>query len=568
MKAATTWRLRLRAALRYRQPMDAAWPAGLPLAHTQITGAVWILLGLGFTARLLRYLLRFPLWEDESFLAANYLERGFAGMLEPLLFHQVAPLGYLWIELALVKLLGFTEYTLRLWPLAAGLGSLALFAHLSHRLLHGGARLLAVALLAVSYPCIRYSAEAKPYGPDLFVSLVLLVLLVEWWRRPRHIGWLWALAAAAPLAVVLSYPALFVVGGVSLFSGLVLAARPRWKAWLPWLAMGVGSALAFLIVYQQSTRNQESAELAWMQAYWQQAMPPRHSATELVRWLAVTHTSDLMAFPVGGPRGASSLSALCAAVGLAVLWKRRQWGWLVLLLAPLGLNLLAAFLHRYPYGSHVKFAQYAAPGLCMLIGLGWAALLAATQRNAARMRRGLYASLGMLSALAVGVMVRDVTHPYKARSDAQARDFARWFWRDAACNGELVCLKTDLGLCFSAETYRELGWAATYLCNQRIYSRRHAAGMPPDWSRISAEWPLRCVQFRAGTWPFDQTAFENWLAQMQEQYQLVARDTYPLPRFDKRERRLLTIDYIDMFKFVPRRNASAGITRRRAEPHR
>ncbi len=560
MKTATTWQRRLLAAVRYRQPTDAAWRASPPLSNVESNWVIGALIGLGATARLLRYLLRFPLWEDESFLASNFLDRSFANMLEPLAFHQVAPLGYLWIELALVKLLGFTELALRLWPLVAGLASLFLFAHLSRRLLKGGARLLAVALVAVSYPCIRYSAEAKPYGPDLFVSLVLLVLLVEWWRRPWRSGWLWALAAAAPVAVVLSHPSVFVIASCVGLSGLVLIARPKPKAWLAWLALATGSAGAFLLVYVHSTRIQEAAELAWMQEYWQKAMPPRHSLTQLLKWLAVTHTSDLIAFPLGGARGASLLSALCAAAGLAALYKRRRGGAVLLTLAPLAANLLAAGLQRYPYGSHVKFAMYAAPGLCMLIGLGGAAILAATQQTAARARRGLCLSAGLLASLAVAIMLRDVTHPYKARSDAQARDFARWFWHDAAWNGELVCLKTDLGLCFSPETYRELGWSATYLCNQRIYSPRHAAGRPPNWPRISAQWPLRCIQFRAGAWPFDQAALDRWLAQMQEQFQLVSRDSFPLPRFDKRGKTLLTIDYIDVFKFVPRTSSPVGLT--------
>lgn len=560
MKPATIWQRRLLAAVRYRQPTDAAWRTGLPLSSFESNWAIWALIGLGVTARLLRYLLRFPLWEDESFLASNYLDRSFAGMLEPLAFHQVAPLGYLWIELAVVKLLGFTELTLRLWPLVAGLASLLLFAHLSNRLLQGGTRLLAVALVAVSYPCIRYSAEAKPYGPDLFVSLVLLVLLVEWWRRPWRSGWLWALAAAAPVAIVLSHPAVFVIASSALLSGLVLIARPKPKAWLAWLTLVASSAGTFLLVYVHSTSIQEAAELAWMQNYWQKAMPPMHSLTQLLGWLAITHTSDLIAFPLGGARGASLLSALCAAAGIAVLYRNRRSGALLLILAPLALNLLAAGLQRYPYGTHVKFAMYAAPGLCMLIALGGAALLAATQRTAARAQRGLRLSTGFLALVAIAIMIRDVTHPYKARSDAQARDFARWFWHDAAWNGELVCLKTDLGLCFSPQTYRELGWSATYLCNQRIYSPRHAAGRPPNWSRVSAEWPLRCIQFRAGVWPFDQAAFDRWMAQMQEQFQLVAHDSFPLPRFDKQGRSVLTIDYIDVFKFVPRTSAPAGLT--------
>jgi hypothetical protein len=50
---------------------------------------------------------------------------------------------------------------------------------------------------------------------DLFASLVLLCLAVEWWRKPGERRWSWALAAVVPLALLLSYPAVFVAGGVA-----------------------------------------------------------------------------------------------------------------------------------------------------------------------------------------------------------------------------------------------------------------------------------------------------------------------------------------------------------------
>ena len=68
-----------------------------------------------------------------------------------------------------------------------GIGSLFVFRHLAGRLLQGIAFLLAVGVFAVAYPLIRYSAEAKPYGPDMLVSLALLTLTVEWLRQSAAI---------------------------------------------------------------------------------------------------------------------------------------------------------------------------------------------------------------------------------------------------------------------------------------------------------------------------------------------------------------------------------------------
>src|SRR5262245_8642757 len=113
---------------------------------------------LGLAARCLRYFLRFPLWEDECFLCCNLIDRDYRGLMQPLNFHQVAPLLFLWLQLTVVKLLGFNELSLRFIPFLAGLVNIVLFWRLARRCLSGMPRLLAVAVFSVTYATIRYSA--------------------------------------------------------------------------------------------------------------------------------------------------------------------------------------------------------------------------------------------------------------------------------------------------------------------------------------------------------------------------------------------------------------------------
>src|SRR5262249_31108039 len=159
---------------------------------------------------------------------------------------QVAPLGFLWIELTMVRLLGFAEWSLRLFPLCCGILSLFVFRHLASRLLSGAAYVLAVACLAVSKVPIGLSTDAKPYASDLLIARVLLAIAVEWLRAPERTVWLWILAAVAPAALFVSLPAVFVAGAISL--ALVM---PAWKSaeakvrW-GWLAFNVFVAVSFL----------------------------------------------------------------------------------------------------------------------------------------------------------------------------------------------------------------------------------------------------------------------------------------------------------------------------------
>lgn len=531
-----------------------------PIRGQRLRHWIWFFLALGVLARVVRYMLRFPLWEDEGFLASNFLERGYLDLTGALECRQVSPLGYLWVQLTVVKLLGFSEYSLRLYAFVAGLAELFLFRHLAGRLIKGIPLLMAVAVFAVAYPCIRYSAEAKPYGTDLFVSLVLMTLAVEWWRCPSRQGWLWALVAAVPLAVGLSYPAVFVAGTISLLVAWVLWKSASRRGWIAWTAYNLLLLSSFAAIFYCSARHQSGTARGQMDYFYKQGFPPLAQPLKLPAWLLDIHTSDMLAYPFGGHHGASVLTFVCVSAGMALLIRRRHWFLASFCLVPLGLNLVAAAMHRYPYGQMVKFQLYLAPLFCVLDGLGVAAILTWLSWR----RRGQHMHLAplrfvlvVLALVGLGSIARDVWFPAKSVSTQRYRDFARWFWNAAEFDGEAVCLKSDLDVTFSPRSY-EYGLSSLYLCNQRIYSPRHARGEAPHWDQISVQHPLRCVQYYASEAPYDDAAAAAWLTEMTSRYDLIGRERYPCPVFDKRERELRALDYVEVYKFVPKSGRAAG----------
>jgi hypothetical protein len=149
-------------------------------------------------------------------------------------------------------------------------------------------------------------------------------------------------------------------------------------------------------------------------------------------------------------------------------------------------------------------------------------------------------------------MTRDVVAPQKTQTDRRARDFARWFWYNMDREGEVACVKTDLGQDFSDEAFHKLTWTALYRCNQRIYSPRHASGRPPRLDLVSRDRPLRCVQYKATEWDFDQAAYERWIEGMCRDYDLVSRKTFELPMQSMARKDRDTIDEIEVLEFVPR----------------
>ena len=86
----------------------------------------------------------YPMWCDETMLAANLLDRDWTQLTDPLAYRQVCPLGFLALEWLVVRILGFSELgSLRLVPLICAA---------SVPLLSAGARDLLGAGTAATWP--------------------------------------------------------------------------------------------------------------------------------------------------------------------------------------------------------------------------------------------------------------------------------------------------------------------------------------------------------------------------------------------------------------------------------
>jgi hypothetical protein len=511
--------------------------------------ATWAFVGIGLALRVGAYLLNFPLWWDEAFVAVNLLRRDFAGLLRPLDYGQVAPLLFLWAELASVRLFGFSEWSLRLVPLVSALASVFVFRGAAVGLLGRRAGLIAVAVFAVAVHPIRHAADLKPYSLDLLVALILQALAIRWWQRPEQAGRLFALAGFGPIALACSHPAALVAGGV----GLAIA-WPAWKTQrssvrLALVAYFAAIALAELGLFAGFTRSQAASASGAMRGMWANSFPPLDSVWGLLRWLVVVHAGDLMAYPCGGERGASLPALVACLVGVRALLRSRGWQVPAILLGPLLAGMIAAGLRLYPYGgpaphgSAARIMQYAAPGLCLLIGLGLTTILDRLRAITGSDRGLRLACLGLL-VVGIAPLVEGYRHPYRAYQAEAARRFAREFWPEIGNGAEVACLRWDCGV---AEWDSVRLGIAVSLCNQAIYSpSRHSGG--PKWDAVSDVRPLRCVLGVAGQ--SDAPRVDRWLGEMEGRYRLTSRqvilvETAEPGRTSKPER-------YEVFEFVPR----------------
>jgi hypothetical protein len=383
----------------------------------------------GLLWRVVRFALVFPMWGDEAFLAVNFLLRGFGTIAGRLEHDMVAPLGFLWAELAAARVLGAGEASLRLLPFLAGVAAFLLFARLAFGRLSRRAALVGVAVLAASYYPVRHAAEVKPYAFDLLAAAVLVPLA---WRvlddpaRPR--AWA-AFSAASAVLVWFSYPAAFTASGALLvLGGRALLRREGGGARAAALA-GVATAVvaaSFAAMYAVVARHQQwSAETVEASGQWAEHVPPLSEPWRLPLWLVRELTGNLFAYPNGGRAYGAAATTLLVACGAVSLWRRGRGGAVLLLLSPLVPMFVAAALRKYPFGGSARTALHLAVPICLLAGQGVAA--ATARVLGARRGRSAALALSVLLALAaVGGAVADVVRPYKKESDRAHRDAFAW----------------------------------------------------------------------------------------------------------------------------------------------
>ena len=337
-----------------------AWPLALAM-----------LLGVGL--RLKHYLARHAYWHDEASLVLNIFEKNATELLGPLESAQAAAPGFLLLERGVHVLLGRSELAMRLPPLIASLGGIAIFAWLAWRVLAGGderagprVALLMIVLWSCAERLIWHAAEAKQYSIDVLVALTLLAVALR--EERNETARLVTCAAIAAVAVWFSHATAFLFGGVSLaLLPAMLRTRGRHGA-VAWLAANAVFGVSFLALYVASVRDQQVNALY---EYWAAGFVDFARPWYIPIWLF----RGLMgianyALDLGGP-----VLLPLACVGGYVLWAHGRRQVLGILVMPAVLVLVASAIRQYPFNGS-RLTLFLTPGLFLLAGVGVVALIA------------------------------------------------------------------------------------------------------------------------------------------------------------------------------------------------
>ena len=194
-------------------------------------------------------------------------------MTRGLEYCQIAPILFLWAELALPAAgdIRTCRATATLARVVGGVGAV-LAAGLVHRSAAGRlfrGRPAGRRPLAGQNGRVRQTLQLRPADRAGARHAGL-----EWLRRPQQLRWLVVLVLATPVALSGSYPAVFIVGGVSL-ALLPTAWRSGWAGRSLFIAYNVFAAATFVMLFASSAACNNAP---WLLQYWAEQFRRGHLA--------------------------------------------------------------------------------------------------------------------------------------------------------------------------------------------------------------------------------------------------------------------------------------------------
>ncbi len=343
------------------------------LSRGQQRSLLLAVLVLSFFCRTAQYLSNPSYWQDEASLVLNIRGKTAAQLVGPLQFDQAAPPLFLLAERGIYVMFGGSEPALRALPFVCGLIATVLFAIAARRLLPSPWDALAVLIFGTSDMLIWHAAEAKPYGTDVFVATLLLVIALPLYPRGKNdqsgappgcerYAWRFlALSVTTAIAVWFSYACIFV------FAALSLAMLPAlWSKRLPeklvWITGNALVGVSFLRLFTTVVRAQRNPAL---DAYWKEAFIDWHHPALVPLWLH-HQLESLCNYPL---RLAGPVILIGILLGAFQLIRARRASILFMLAGPILFAIVAAGAHRYPFDG-ARLTTFLIPGVLLLATIG------------------------------------------------------------------------------------------------------------------------------------------------------------------------------------------------------
>ncbi len=323
----------------------------------------WGFVLLGIFIRIRLYLLNRSFWGDEASLAMNLVTRNFIELTKLLDYHQAAPIGFLFIEKLSLIIFGNQEYSMRLFPLMAGILAVYFIYRFSREHL-GIAGLFALVLFAVSWWLIYYSSELKQYSSDVMIALMLIFLAGNCLKENVRAKDFLTLGIIGSFMIWISHPSVFILAGIGLVLLLEKFTRRGYAPWGWILGIGIGWIASFGLEYLVSLRHIVADE--YLIKYWRKAYIPSPPWSNKA-WYISTFYSFLFFAYHRADNVLSLATIVFSSIGAISLWLRdRKIALLVIL--PFVMTMITSAFQRYPLKN--RFMLFLIPFAFLLMAEG------------------------------------------------------------------------------------------------------------------------------------------------------------------------------------------------------
>jgi hypothetical protein len=373
-----------------------------------------------------------PLWLDEEMIAVNLRDRTFAELTGTLWLGQSAPLGWLFVQRAVLLTLGTSELALRLVPALFGIATVATAVWVGRRWMRPIAAAAFVLLCSVAQWISFYYLELKQYSADTFWGL-LVPALALWALEPEEDGRTrtgriitWWLAAA--VGQWFSNGALLVAPACVVVMIVVLLHRNGWRAASQFAVLGVSWLASFGLNYALALRH--NLTNTYLQEYWAFAMAPASAdALGRLQWLA-SQTGPFASKPGGTELW--GLFWLVAAGGILLTARSRPAFAVLFAAVPLSAFALAG-LRIVPL--HERLSLWVVPALYVAVALfvdGAERLWLGGRKHRNGIRSGAALVLGIIAfVLCFDILNRGkddflISRPRQTNHEVDDRSAVRW----------------------------------------------------------------------------------------------------------------------------------------------
>lgn len=299
----------------------------------------------GVIIRIKFFLINPSLWNDESAIAWNVLNKSYIDLLQPLRFVQVAPPAFLILVKLVINILHaqnnvwFCDLIMRVIPLIIGLIAPIVFYFLGSKLLNYKlAKTSALLFFTLNPILINYSLELKPYISDVLFTVCILLIFLNIDLNNDKTKKLFFTGILLSIIPWFSF-----TSAIVLFAGFTVMSFYREKP-KNFLVLSFPALFSIIIYLRTFIMNNYLANKDGMFAYWGNNFVEKNLSN-----LTSLNIHNMQYFFNDIPYLSYSIITLLSIIGFILFIKDKKYRFLAIFIITIATTVILSTFKIYPY---------------------------------------------------------------------------------------------------------------------------------------------------------------------------------------------------------------------------